>query len=127
MNNTNELSEEEFTETLQRTRKIIGGRRKNKDSSDSETRHQSRVKWQLSEDQQKEADTNLLSFWQLIGGGGGEIQHIIKQYSRTGSGEGGEHTMPISTSPAQQVERKVCDVQVIKLLLTTTDETDEER
>ena len=45
MTNANELSEEEeITETVQRTRKIIRGGRKNRDSSDSETRQASRVK-----------------------------------------------------------------------------------
>ena len=78
MNNAKELSEEEeVTETLQRTRKIIRGSWKNRDSSDSETSHQSRVKWQLSEDQQREADNMVLSFWQLIGGGG-RVQHTTK-------------------------------------------------
>ena len=63
------LSEvEEVTETLQRRRKIIRGGRRNSDSSDSETRIQSRVKWQLQPEQQKEEDSRLLSFWQLIGG-----------------------------------------------------------
>ena len=69
MLNANELSEEEeVTETLQRTRKIVRGGRKNRDSSNSETRHSSRVKWQLEPEQQREADQRLLSFWQLIGG-----------------------------------------------------------
>ena len=37
MNNTNDMSEEEeITETLQRTKKIIRGIRRNRDSSDSE-------------------------------------------------------------------------------------------
>ena len=46
MTNANEHSEEEeITETVQRTRKIIRGGRKNRDSSDSETRQASRVKW----------------------------------------------------------------------------------
>ena len=46
MTNANELSEEEeITKTLQRTRKINPGGRKNRYSSDSETRHASRVKW----------------------------------------------------------------------------------
>ena len=63
------MSEEEVTETLQRPRKIIRGSRKNRDSSESEeTRQPSRVKWKFSEDQQKEADSRLLCFWQLIGG-----------------------------------------------------------
>ena len=71
MSNANELSEEEeITETVQRTRKIIRGGRKNRDSSDSETRQALRVKWQLEPDQQSEADQRLLSFWQLIGGEG---------------------------------------------------------
>ena len=69
LSNTNFFSEEEeVTETLQRTRKIIRRGRKNRDSSDSETRKPSRVKWQLQPEQQKEADKKLLSFWQLIGG-----------------------------------------------------------
>ena len=69
MTNANEFSEEEdITETLQRTRKIIRGGRKNRDSSDSETRHASRVKWQLEPEQQREADQRLPPFWQLIGG-----------------------------------------------------------
>ena len=63
LSNTNELSEEEeVTETLQRTRKIICGDRKNRDSSDSETKIQSRVNGQLQPEQQKEADNKLLSF-----------------------------------------------------------------
>ena len=69
MTNANELSEEEeITETLQRTIKIIRGGQKYRDSSDSETRHASRVKWQLEPEQQRVADQRLLSFWQLIGG-----------------------------------------------------------
>ena len=53
MSNTNELSEQgEITETVQRSRKIIRGGRKNRDSSDSETRQASRVKWQLEPKQQ---------------------------------------------------------------------------
>ena len=65
MNNKNKISEEEeVTETLHRTRKLIRGRRRIKDSSDSETRHQFRIKWQLSDDQQREADNRLLSFSQ---------------------------------------------------------------
>ena len=68
LSNTNEWSEEEeVTETLQHTRKIIRGDRRNRDSSDSETSFQSKVKWQLPPDQQKEADSRLYSFWQLIG------------------------------------------------------------
>ena len=62
------LEKEEVTETLQRTKETIRGSRKYRDNSENETRQQSRVKWALSEDQQKEADTRLLSFWQLIGG-----------------------------------------------------------
>ena len=61
MTNANELSEEKEI-TVQRTRKIIRGGRKNRDSSDSETRQASRVKWQLEPDQQREADQRLLSF-----------------------------------------------------------------
>ena len=83
MDNTNELSEEEeVTETLQRARKIIRGSRKSRDSSDSETRHQSRVKWQLSEDQQREADSRLLSFWQLIEGSSAHHQAALENWKR---------------------------------------------
>ena len=54
MNKTNEmLEEEEVTKTLQRTRKTIRVTRRNGNTSDSETRHQSRVEWQLSDEQQK--------------------------------------------------------------------------
>ena len=71
MSNANELSEEEeITETVQRTRKIIRGGRENRDRSDSETGQASRVKWQLEQEQQRKADQRLLSFWQLIGGEG---------------------------------------------------------
>ena len=60
LSNTNDFSEEEeVTETLQRTKKIIRGSRKNRDSSDSETRIPSRVKWQLQSEQQKEADKKI--------------------------------------------------------------------
>ena len=43
------------------------GPEKNRSSSESKTRQSSRLKWQLLEDQQKETDSRLLSFWQLIG------------------------------------------------------------
>ena len=57
------MSEEEaVTETLQRTRKTIPGSQRNRDRSENETRQQTRVKWQLSEEQQKEADSRLLFF-----------------------------------------------------------------
>ena len=75
--NTNEFSEEEeVTETLQRTRKIIREGRKNRDSSDGETRIPSRVKWQLQPEQQKEADNRLLSFWQFIEGSKHSGKHL---------------------------------------------------
>ena len=89
LSNTDKLSEvEEVTETVQRTRKKFRGSRKNRDSSDSETRNQSRVKWQLSQDQQKEADSRLLSLWQLIGG----VEHSTKHQPRTRGSNGGERT-----------------------------------
>ena len=57
LSNTNDISEEEeVTETIQRTRKIIRGSRKNRAILESETQ----LKWQLSEDQQKEAYSRLL-------------------------------------------------------------------
>ena len=57
------MSEEEaVTDTLQRTRKTFRGSRRNRDSSEIETRQQSRVKWQLSEEQQREADSSPLLF-----------------------------------------------------------------
>ena len=53
-------------EMLQGMRKIIRGSHRKRDSSESETRYQYRVKWQLSEEQQKEADSKLRSFSHLI-------------------------------------------------------------
>ena len=115
LSNINELSEEEeVTETLQRTRKIIRGGRRNSDSSDSETRLQSKVKWQLQPKQQKEADSRLLSFWQLIGGESTTTKNIIRELVATSeeTDKSPEETDqgPISITPANPNEKKLSDV-----------------
>ena len=132
LSNTNELSEEEeVTETLQRTRKIIRGGRKNRDSSDSETRIQSRVKCQLQPDQQKEADNRLLSFWQLIGGESKTTRNINRELVATSeeTDKAPEETdqVPIIITPAHPNERKLNDVQVIEVDLKTTEDTDSDQ
>ena len=131
MSNANEISEEEeVRETLQRTRKIIRGGRKNRDSSDSETRHSSRVKWQLETEQQREADQRLLSFWQLIGGEsnipGSINRELVANTKETNdSPENGQGL--ISIKPTLPVERKLSEVQVIEVDLTTTEDIESEQ
>ena len=129
MTNANELSEEEeITETVQRTRKIIRGGRRNKDSSDSETRQASRVKWQLEPDQQREADQRLLSFWQLIGGEenirGPNRDLVAHTEEVRDSSEYGQSS--VIHKPTASAERKLSEVQVIEMDLTTTDEAESE-
>ena len=130
MSNANEFSEEEeITETVQRTRKIRRGGRKNRDSSDSETRQALRVKWQLEPDQQREADQRLFSFWQLIGGED-NIRGITKrelvahtEEVRDSSENGQSSAITKTTASA---ERKLSEVQVIEMDLTTTEEAESE-
>ena len=128
LSNTNELSEEEeITETVQRTRKIIRGGRKNRDSSDSESRQASRVKWQLEPDQQREADQRLLSFWQLIGEEDNirENRELVADTQEvTDSSE--HESSSASTKPIASAERKLSEVQVIEMDLTTTEEAESE-
>ena len=128
LSNTNELSEEEeITETVQRTRKIIRGGRKNRDSSDSETRHASRVKWQLEPDQQREADQRLLSFWQLIGGEDNvqENRELVAHTQEVRDSSEHESSSAV-TKPIASAERKLSEVQVIEMDLTTTEEAESE-
>ena len=130
MTNANELSEEEeITETLQRTRKIIRGGRKNRDSSDSETRQASRVKWQLEPEQQGEADQRLLSFWQLIGREsnipGNIDRELAANTEETNDSPGNGQSSTIS-KPTASAERKLSEVQVIEVELTTTEEIESE-
>ena len=128
LSNTNELSEEEeITETVQRTRKIIRGGRKNRDSSDSETRHASRVKWQLDPDQQREADQRLLSFWQLIGRED-NVQEKRELVAHTQEvRDSSEHKSSSAvTKTIASAERKLSEVQVIEMDLTTTEEAESE-
>ena len=128
MSNANDFSEEEeITETVQRTRKIIRGGRKNRDSSDSETRQASRVKWQLDPDQQREADQRLLSFWQLIGGEGNIPRNTNRELvanTEEISPENGQSSA--ITKPTASAERKLSEVQVIEMDLTTTEEAESE-
>ena len=128
MSNTNEISEEEeITETVQRTRKIIRGGRKNRDSSDSETRQASRVKWQLEPDQQREADQRLLSFWQLIGGEDNirENRELVAHTQEVRDSSEHESSSAL-TRPIASAERKLSEVQVIEMDLTTTEEAESE-
>ena len=128
LSNTNELSEEEeITETVQRTRKIIRGGRKNRDSSDSETRHASRVKWQLEPDQQREADQRLLSFWQLIGGEDNirENRDLVAHTQEVRDSSEHESSSAL-TKPIASAQRKLSEVQVIEMDMTTTEEAESE-
>ena len=130
MSNANEFSEEEeVTETLRRTRKIIRGGQKNRDSSDSETRYSSRVKWQLDSEQQREADQRLLSFWQLIGGERnipGSINRELVANTEETDDSPGDGQGPISIKTNTPVERKLSEVQVIEVDLTITDDIESE-
>ena len=128
LSNTNELSgEEEITETVQRTRKIIRGGRKNRDSSDSETRHAQRVKWSLEPDQQRIADQRLLSFWQLIAGDN-NVQENRELVAHTQEvSDNLEHeSSSTSPKPIASVEQKLSEVNVIEVDLTTTEEAESE-
>ena len=131
MSNANEFfEEEEVTETLQRTRKIIRGGRKNRDRSDSETRHSSRVKWQLEPEQQREADQRLLSFWQLIGGKSNKPVSINRELvanTEETSDSPKNCQGPISIKPTTPEERKLSEVQVIEVDLTTTEDIESEQ
>ena len=128
LSNTNELSgEEEITETVQRTRKIIRGGRKNRDSSDSETRHAQRVKSSLEPDQQRIADQRLLSFWQLIAGDN-DVQENRELVAHTQEvSDNLEHeSSSTSPKPIASAERKLSEVNVIEVDLTTTEEAESE-
>ena len=128
LSTNNELSEEEeITETVQRTRKIIRGGRKNRDSSDSETRHAQRVKWSLEPEQQRVADQRLLSFWQLIGGEN-NVQENRELVAHTQEVRDNLEHESSSTSPkpSASTERKLSEVNVIEVDLTTTEEAESE-
>ena len=128
ISNTNELSEEEeITETVKRTKKIIRGGRKNRDSSDSETRQTSWMKWQLEPDQQREADQRLRSFWQLIGGEDNirENRELLAHTQEVRDSSEHESRSAL-TKPIASAERKLSEVQVIEMELTTTEEAESE-
>ena len=125
MSNANEFSEEEEV-----TRKIIRGCRKNRDSSDSETRHLSRGKWQLEPEQQLEADQRLLSFWQLIGGESnipGSINRELVANTEETSDSPEDGQGPISIKPTTPEDRKLSQVQVIEVDVTTTEDIESEQ
>ena len=131
MSNTNEFSEEEeVTETLQRTRKIIRGGRKNRDSSDSETRNPSRVKWQLQPEEQREVDKRLLLFWQLIGGEtnipGSINRELVANTEETRDIPEFSQGL-ISITPATPNERRLSEVQVIEVDLTTAEDIESDQ
>ena len=130
MSNANELSEEEeIIETVQRTRKIIRGGRKNRNSSDSETQQAPRVKWQLEPDQQREADQRLLPFWQIIGGEGniqGNTYRELVAHTEEITDSPENVQSSAITKPTASAERKLSEVQVIEMDLTTTEEAESE-
>ena len=111
--------------------KIIRGGRKNRDSSDSETRIPSRVKWQLRPDQQLRPGSRLLSFWQLIGGESKTTRNINRELVATSeeTDKVPEETdqVPISITPAHPNERKLSDVHVIEADLTTTEDMESDQ
>ena len=112
--------EEEVTETLKRTIKFIRGSQRNRGSSESETRHQSRMKWQLSEEQRKKADSRLLSYLQLVWG----IKYTAKQHPWTGSSDRGKFTS-VHQHVASTAKTNA-NVQVIEVDLTTTEDKEDE-
>ena len=132
MSNANKFSEEEeITVTVQRTKKIIRGGRKNRDSSDSETRQASRVKWQLEPDQQREADQRLLSF--ILATNWRRRQHTGKYQKRIGGRHrGGQGQLrkwtKFSDNQTNRIAvRKLSEVQKIEMDLTTTEEAESEK
>ena len=119
LNNTNDISEEEeVTDTIQRTRKIIRGSRKNRASLESETQ----LKWQLSEDQKKEAYSRLLFFWQLFGGAESTPPNKTRKLEAAE-----EENVPVISSRSESNESLRSDIQVIKVDLTTTKDNEEEQ
>ena len=101
-----------------------------KDSSDSETRQATRVKWQLEPEQQREADQRLLSFWQLIGGEnnipGNINRELVANTEETNDSPGDNQGSSTSKPIYQSAERKLSEVQVIEVDLTTTEEIERE-
>ena len=123
--------EEEVTETLECTRKIVCGGRIKRDSSDSEIRIQSRVKWQLQPEQQKEADRSLLSFWHLIWGESYTTKNINRELVATPEEMGKvpeeNDQEPNSITPANPNEIKLSDIQVSEVDLTTTEDMESDQ
>ena len=119
---TNELSQEvKSQKSYNEKEKKFAGPEKN--SSESETRIQSRGKWQLSPDQLKEADSKLISFWQLIRG----ESNTAKNFNRELVALEEIVPVPISISPAHPDERKMSDVQVIEVDLRSTEEMEDDQ
>ena len=77
-------------------------------------------------EQQKEADNRLLSFWQLIGGEANTPVNINRELLATSEETSNipEETTqgPISLTPATSNERRLSEVQVIEVDLTTTED-----
>ena len=77
-------------------------------------------------EQQKEADNRLLSFWQLIGGEANTPVNINRELLATSEETSiiPEETTqgPISLTPATSNERRLSEVQVIEVDLTTTED-----
>ena len=102
---------------------MIRESRKNRDSSDSETEP---VKGQIAIiiGTTKKADNRLLLFLQLIGGESSTPQNINRELVADTEKS---VPIPISIVPAQSKERKLSNVQVIEVDLTTIDEMEEDQ
>ena len=87
------------------------------------------MKWHLEPDQQREADQRLLSFWQLIGGEGNipgntNRELVANTEEIKESPENGQSSVIIK--PTASAEKKLSEVQVIEMDLTTTEEAESE-
>ena len=86
------------------------------------------MKWQLEPDQQREADQRIFSFWQLIGGEenirGPNRDLVAHTEEVRDSSEYGQSSA--IHKPTASAERKLSEVQVIEMDLTTTEEAESE-
>ena len=85
------------------------------------------MKWQLEPDQQREADQRLLSLWQLIGGEDNirENRELVAHTQEVKDRSEHESSSAL-TKPIASAERKLSEVQVIEMDLTTTEEAESE-
>ena len=84
---------------------------------------------QLEPEQEREADQRLLSFWQLIRGEGnipGNInRELVANTEKTKDSPGNSQSSTI-IKPSASAERKLSEVQVIEVDLTTTEDIESE-